>query len=250
MGIFNTKLFRFFGFKQKPNAPWNKYYNKEDMDLKIPNTSLYQYFLDSIQNHSNLNAIDYYGTKITYKQLSDKIDDCANSFLSYGIRKNDVVTICMPNTPEGIIAFFALNKIGAISNMVHPLSSEEEILFSLNSTKSKYLVMLNTFYNKIENVIGKSSVDAVIFASAADYMPIYMKLFYNLSQIGKYKKYPKNNMYYSWKKFYKKYYVTNHIKFPKFCKDTPAVIIHSGGTSGTPKNFVIQNRAFILGALQ
>ena len=80
MGIFNTKLFRFFGFKQKPNAPWNKYYNKEDMDLKIPNTSLYQYFLDSIQKHSNLNAIDYYGTKITYKQLSDKIDDCANSF--------------------------------------------------------------------------------------------------------------------------------------------------------------------------
>ena len=73
MGIFNTKLFRFFGFKQKPNAPWNKYYNKEDMDLKIPNTSLYQYFLDSIQNHSNLNAIDYYGTKITYKQKLQRL---------------------------------------------------------------------------------------------------------------------------------------------------------------------------------
>lgn len=51
-------------------------------------------------------------------------------------------------------------------------------------------------------------------------------------------------------KFYKKYYTEEHIKFPKFGKDTPAVIIHSGGTSGTPKNVVIQNRAFILGALQ
>lgn len=158
MGIFNTKLFRFFGFKQKPNAPWNKYYNKEDMDLKIPNTSLYQYFLDSIQNHSNLNAIDYYGTKITYKQLSDKIDDCANSFLSYGIRKNDVVTICMPNTPEGIIAFFALNKIGAISNMVHPLSSENEIKKTLIDTSSVMLVLIDMDYKKVKNIINETEV--------------------------------------------------------------------------------------------
>lgn len=211
---------------------------------------MYDQVKKSAHLYPNYIAYEYMGKKCLYKDFIEEINEWAKVFHSSGVKHGDIVTISLPNIPNVLVVLYALNKMGAIANMVHPLSSEEEILFSLNSTKSKYLVMLNTFYNKIENVIGKSSVDAVIFASAADYMPIYMKLFYNLSQIGKYKKYPKNNMYYSWKKFYKKYYVTNHIKFPKFCKDTPAVIIHSGGTSGTPKNVVIQNRAFILGALQ
>ena len=237
--------------RRKPIAePWAKYYTKEELNIKIPDISMYDQVKKSAHLYPNYIAYEYMGKKCLYKDFIEEINEWAKVFHSSGVKHGDIVTISLPNIPNVLVVLYALNKMGAIANMVHPLSSEEEILFSLNSTKSKYLVMLNTFYNKIENVIGKSSVDAVIFASAADYMPIYMKLFYNLSQIGKYKKYPKNNMYYSWKKFYKKYYVTNHIKFPKFCKDTPAVIIHSGGTSGTPKNVVIQNRAFILGALQ
>lgn len=243
-------IFSFLRRRKPIPEPWAKYYTKEELNIKIPDISMYDQVKKSAHLYPNYIAYEYMGKKCLYKDFIEEINEWAKVFHSSGVKHGDIVTISLPNIPNVLVVLYALNKMGAIANMVHPLSSEEEILFSLNSTKSKYLVMLNTFYNKIENVIGKSSVDAVIFASAADYMPIYMKLFYNLSQIGKYKKYPKNNMYYSWKKFYKKYYVTNHIKFPKFCKDTPAVIIHSGGTSGTPKNVVIQNRAFILGALQ
>lgn len=243
-------IFSFLRRRKTIPEPWAKYYTKEELNIKIPDISMYDQVKKSAYLYPNYIAYEYMGKKCLYKDFIEEINDWAKVFHSSGVKHGDIVTISLPNIPNVLVVLYALNKMGAIANMVHPLSSEEEILFSLNSTKSKYLVMLNTFYNKIENVIGKSNVDAVIFASAADYMPIYMKLFYNLSQIGKYKKYPKNNMYYSWKKFYKKYYVTNHIKFPKFCKDTPAVIIHSGGTSGTPKNVVIQNRAFILGALQ
>ena len=243
-------IFSFLRRRKPIPEPWAKYYTKEELNIKIPDISMYDQVKKSSYLYPNYIAYEYMGRKCNYQNFIKEINAYAKVFTKAGVKHGDIVTIMLPNMPNVLVSLYALNKIGAIANMVHPLSSEEEILFSLNSTKSKYLVMLNTFYNKIENVIGKSSVDAVIFASAADYMPIYMKLFYNLSQIGKYKKYPKNNMYYSWKKFYKKYYVTNHIKFPKFCKDTPAVIIHSGGTSGTPKNVVIQNRAFILGALQ
>ena len=243
-------IFSFLRRRKTIPEPWAKYYTKEELNIKIPDISMYDQVKKSAYLYPNYIAYEYMGKKCLYKDFIEEINEWAKVFHSSGVKHGDIVTISLPNIPNVLVVLYALNKMGAIANMVHPLSSEEEILFSLNSTKSKYLVMLNTFYNKIENVIGKSNVDDVIFASAADYMPIYMKLFYNLSQIGKYKKYPKNNMYYSWKKFYKKYYVTNHIKFPKFCKDTPAVIIHSGGTSGTPKNVVIQNRAFILGALQ
>ena len=121
------KFFNFLGFKQKPKAPWGKYYSPKDMDLNIPDKSLYEYFKENSFKYKNKYAIDYYGTKITYKDLLKKVDECANSFKYHGIRYGDVVTICMPNTPEGIIAFLALNKIGAIANMVHPLLSENEI---------------------------------------------------------------------------------------------------------------------------
>ena len=246
MGIFNTKLFRFFGFKQKPNAPWNKYYNKEDMDLKIPNTSLYQYFLDSIQNHSNLNAIDYYGTKITYKQLSDKIDDCANSFLSYGIRKNDVVTICMPNTPEGIIAFFALNKIGAISNMVHPLSSENEIKKTLIDTSSVMLVLIDMDYKKVKNIINETEVYKTIIVRPNNSMPFFMNLGYSIT-MGYKTELPRRDKNYillnDFIKDGKNYNKKNYKYVGK--KNTPAVMLHSGGSTGNPKAIVLSNGNFI-----
>ena len=91
------------------------------MDISIPDISLYQCFHNNLKKYKEKNAIDYYGTKITYEDLDNKVNECAKAFLYYGIRNNDVVTICMPNTPEGVIAFLALNKIGAISNMIHPL---------------------------------------------------------------------------------------------------------------------------------
>ena len=105
MSILDMKFFRFLGFKKKPNAPWSKYYQKKDMNLYIPDISLYDNFKRNMKKYANKNAFDYFGAKTTYKELLEKVDLCANSFLSYGIRKNDVVTICMPNTPEGVNFF-------------------------------------------------------------------------------------------------------------------------------------------------
>lgn len=247
MSIFNMKFFRFFGFKQKPKAPWSKYYNKEDIDLKIPNTSLYQYFLDNMQKYPNINAIDYYGTKITYQQLSNKIDQCANSFLSYGIRKNDVVTICMPNTPEGVIAFLALNKIGAISNMVHPLSSENEIRNTLIETSSVMLVLIDIDYVKIKNIINETNVYKTIIVRPNNSMPFFMNLGYSFT-MGSKTELPskKDKKYIYWKDFIKDgmSYKKNNYKYVGK-KNSPAVMLHSGGSTGKPKAIVLSNGNFI-----
>lgn len=243
-------LFAFLRRRKPIPEPWAKYYTKEELNLKIPDISMYDQVKKSSYLYPDYIAYEYMGYKSSYKKFINEINEYAKVFTKAGVKHGDIVTIMLPNIPNVLVSLYALNKIGAIANMVHPLSSEEEILFSLTSTKSKYLIMLNTFYEKIENIIDKTEVKEVIFASASDYMPFFLKVGYNLSQIGKYKKHPKKNIYLSWKSFYKKYYNDDYIKFPKFGKDTPAVIIHSGGTSGTPKNVVIQNRAFILGALQ
>ena len=243
-------LFAFLRRRKPIPEPWAKYYTKEELNIKIPDISMYDQVKKSSYLYPNYIAYEYMGRKCNYQNFIKEINAYAKVFTRAGVKHGDIVTIMLPNMPNVLVSLYALNKIGAIANMVHPLSSEEEILFSLTSTKSKHLIMLNTFYTKIENIIDKTDVKEVIFASASDYMPFFLKVGYNLSQIGKYKKHPKRAKYLSWKGFYKKYYSTEYIKFPKFGKDTPAVIIHSGGTSGTPKNVVIQNRAFILGALQ
>ena len=108
MGLLDSNFFRFFGFKKKPNAPWSKYYPDKAMDLVVPDISIYDCFYEGVKKWGDKYAVNYYGTRYTYSELNKKVLDCSLAFLSYGIRKGDVVTICMPNTPEGVIAFLAL----------------------------------------------------------------------------------------------------------------------------------------------
>jgi len=157
MSIFDMKFFRFLGFKKRPSSPWSKYYDKKDMEIKIPDMSLYEFYEKNSSRYKDRFAMDYYGTKITYESLSTKIEECAKAFASYGIRKGDVVTICMPNTPEGIISFLALNKLGAVSNMMHPLASENEIKDTLIETGSVMLVLIDIAYSKVKKIIDETN---------------------------------------------------------------------------------------------
>ncbi len=239
------KFFRFLGFKKKPNAPWSKYYQKKDMNLSVPDISLYDNFLNSMKKYPNHNAIDYFGTKITYKDLASKVDLCAKAFLSYGIRKNDVVTICMPNTPEGIISFLALNKIGAISNMIHPLASMNEIKNDLTETGSVMMVLIDVDYEKIKDIVNDTEIYKIIIVRASDSMPFLMKFGYNLTA-GKKTRLPKrNSKYISWHEFMKNAdtYQNDYHYIGK--KNTPAVMLHSGGSTGKPKAIVLSNGNFV-----
>ena len=104
--------------KKKIPAPWAKYYTKEELNYKIPNISLYEQVRLSSIKYPKFLAIKYMNKKITYQDFVKKIDQASRSFKSLGIRKGDVVTICMPNLPEALITFYALNKLGAIGNML------------------------------------------------------------------------------------------------------------------------------------
>ncbi len=238
-------FFRFLGFKKKPKAPWSKYYHKKDMDLSVPDISLYDNFLNSMKKYPNSNAIDYFGTKITYRDLVSKVDLCAKAFLSYGIRKNDVVTICMPNTPEGVISFLALNKIGAISNMIHPLASMNEIKNDLIDTGSVMMILIDVDYEKIKDVINDTEVYKIIVVRASDSMPFLMKFGYNLTT-GKKTVLPrKNSKYISWREFMKNAYTYQNDYHYIGKKNTPAVMLHSGGSTGKPKAIVLSNGNFV-----
>lgn len=241
-------LFNLFRIKKEIPAPWKKYYTEEELNYRIPNITMYEQIKRACIKYPNEYAIEYLGKKIKYKAFLKKIDRCAISFKYSGVKKGDIVSICLPNTPEALIALYALNKLGAVANMVHPLSAEQEIKDALVSTKSKYLIIIDMCYSKIKNIILSTYVKKVIFVSASNSMKWYMKLPYKISNIKKFEHYHINKIYTTWNLFNKRALLVNKnkVKFKKYTKNTPAVILHSGGTSGKPKNVVIQNRAFLM----
>ena len=218
------------------------------MNTSIPNISMYDQVYNSTIKYPNNVAIQYLGKRIKYKKFLKKIDICAKGFKALGIEKGDIVTILLPNVPESLISLYALNKIGAIANMTHPLSAEEEVKETLNSTKSKYLIIYDAQYDKIKKFIKSTSVKKVIFVSPGDSLNIAKNFIYDLSQLNKFKHHPIDSMYIEWTRFLFVSRFKKNFEKRKFGKNTPAVILHSGGTSGTPKNVVIQNRAFIFAA--
>ena len=225
-------------------TPWAKYYKKEDRKIKIEDISIYQMLVKNNASRDKNVAINYYGTLITYKELFYKINQAANAFRSQGIRRGDIVTICMPNTPEALIAFYAINKIGAVANMIHPLSGEQEIKNYLISTHSVMLIMIDICYEKVKNVIKETDVYKTIVTSASDSMGFLLTFGYQVTQGYKIKKPKRSEEYVYWKDFIRKglnYRDTVEITVGK---DTPAVILHSGGTTGNPKGIVLSNGNF------
>ena len=225
-------------------TPWAKYYKKEDLKLKVPDISMYEALKEVVLKYESRTAINYFGKKLSYREFLNLIDKAALAFRSQGVRRGDIVTICMPNTPEAMVAFYAINKIGAISNMIHPLSGEVEIKEYLTSTNSVMLVMIDVCYDKVKNIIKDTSVYKTIVVSARDSMPFFTGLGYQISQGFKIKGPTKSEAYLYWNDFLKKASGYNNLLDIKISRDDPAVILHSGGTTGKPKGIILSNGNF------
>jgi len=233
----------------KVKTPWYDFYDGVKPHLEYPDISIYNMLEDSMKNREDYISYNYYGTKKTYKEFIAQIDKCARALKSLGVKASERVSICMPNTPEAIIAFYAINKIGAVANMIHPLSAENEIKYFLNISKSKYVIAIDIAFNKINHIANDTNLKKCIIVSAKNSMPMYLKIGYQITK-GRKIKLEKSDLNLSWNDFIKLGEDYNKKIKSDFKGNNVAAILYSGGTTGYPKGIELTNLNFNALAIQ
>ena len=225
-------------------TPWKSSMGDVPMHLDYFEGSMFDMVKAVAEKHPAYVAFDFMGRSTTYRQLIRKIEQCARSLKTIGIREGDKVTIAMPNCPQAIYMFYALNLVGGVANMIHPLSSEKEIEFYLNESESVTVITLDQFYNKIEAIRQNTNIVNVIIARIKDELSTPVRAGYMLTEGRKIEKIPSDAPVITWERFIQlgsscfwKYAV-------KRKSDDPAVILYSGGTTGTTKGILLTNKNF------
>lgn len=230
------------------DAKWFKFYGKTPHSLDYPDISLYDMVKNTQEKYPEYIAYDFMGKSATYTAFINEIDTCAKALTAYGIKAGDAVTICLPNVPQALIMFYAINKIGAVASMVHPLSAENEILFYLTESNSRIAITLSRFYNKFEAIKGRTQLEKVIVAKIGEALPAVKGFLYKF--VGHEPKVSDDPWAISWGDFLEK---------AKECKEEStfigngshsAAILFSGGTTGTSKGILLTNLNFNALAMQ
>ena len=231
-------------------TPWKKVLGDLPFTLDYPEGTMYQAIKRCAEKYPNMTALIFMGKKTTYKQMMVQIDQCAKALRTLGVREGDKVTIAMPNCPQAVYSFYAVNCIGAIANMIHPLSAEKEIEFYLQESNSVTVITLDQFYNKFEAIRENTNVVNIVLASVKDALSTPIKAGYMITEGRKIEKIPKDAPVIRWDAFMKlgnscfwKYEVK------KKAEDV-AVILYSGGTTGTTKGIELTNYNFNALAVQ
>ena len=225
-------------------TPWESQMGDIPMHLDYFEGSMVEKVARIAEEYPDNIAFDFMGRPTSYRQMLREIERCAKALKTIGVRENDKVTIAMPNCPQAIYMFYAVNLVGAVANMIHPLSAEKEIEFYLNESESVTAITLDQFYHKFENIRANTKVVNIIIASVKDALSRPLRAGYMLTEGRKIKRIPKEAPVIRWKQFLR---MSTHC-FYKYRverkSDDPAVILYSGGTTGTTKGIVLTNRNF------
>ena len=226
--------------------PWLKYYDQKFIDQTLPALSAFEYVCQRSKNHLNDTALEYYGRKFTYADLIVNVKKTAAALRGAGVKKGNIITVVSIMTPEIIALFYAADMMGATLNLVDPRYSVEGIREYIEEVDSHLLVCLNVVYERCRQAAKRTNVEKVIVLSPADSLPPVMAVGYKLTTPDK-NKYASNVI--RWKQFIKGGEGQSTAAEP-YDPDHACVVVHTGGTTGSPKGVILTDDCFNGIALQ
>lgn len=226
--------------------PWLKYYDQKFIDQTLPALSAFEYVCQRSKNHLNDTALEYYGRKFTYADLIVNVKKTAAALRGAGVKKGDIITVVSIMTPEIIALFYAADMMGSTLNLVDPRYSVEGIREYIEEVDSHLLVCLNVVYERCRQAAKRTNVEKVIVLSPADSLPPLMAVGYKLTTPDK-NKYASNVI--RWKQFIKGGEGQSTAAEP-YDPDHACVVVHTGGTTGSPKGVMLTDDCFNGIALQ
>ena len=232
------------------DAPWLKSYGEVKFHLDYPDFSISDALFESARKYPQQVALTFQDKDTTYAKLVPQIRQAEKAFRAIGIKEGDVVTVCMPNMPQTVVCLYAINAIGAVASMIHPLSAVHEIAFYLKEAQSKTLISIDQFYNKIRKVRELVQLDKIIIARISDALSFVKSTAYKLIKERKFEKYTEDGTILSWKNFMRKASECDIDPSVKKTGKDLAVILFSGGTTGVTKGIKLTNLNFNALALQ
>ena len=226
-------------------TPWEPFMGQTPMHLDYFQGTMAEAVERMAKVYPRDNACEFMGGRTAYPKLVEQIHACARALRQIGVREGERVTLCMPNAPQTVVMFYAVNMVGAIANMVHPLSAEGEIEFYLNDSESVAALTLDQFYPKFAAIRKNTPcLKRLIIADIGDALNPLMRLGYKLTEGRKIAPVPKDADVIPWKKFIAEgRRFTGEVRVARGAND-PAVILYSGGTTGITKGILLSNLNF------
>jgi long-chain acyl-CoA synthetase len=234
------------------NAPWLGHYDA-GIPLgigKYPDKTLVGSLADHAVTRADATAIAFKGRRLSFHELDAESDALANAFANLGIKAGDRIALLLPNCPQFLIAEFAAWKIGAIVAPQNPLYTERELEETLRTTSPEAIVVLTPFYKHVKNCQAETSIRRVIATNIKEYLPPLLKVAFTLLKEKK----DGHRIELQKGDFWLQELIRSGARSPKPLTvarpDDPAVVLMSGGTTGTPKAVISTHRGLVMAGTQ
>ncbi len=231
--------------------PWlNRYDEGVPHHIDYPEVPVFKLLEESAKKYSDSDCTIFKGAKITYREMEEVTDRLAAGLASLGVRKGDRVGIFMPNTPQFVMAFFAVLKLGAIVVAVNPLYSAREIEHQTNDAGIEVMLVMSNFYNLIKEVQPKTKIRTIVVTNIKETLPSILAFLFTLTKEKK----GGFRIQLAEGDHWMQDLINDHKPEDRpeveVLPDDNALFQYSGGTTGIPKAAIAMHRNLVANSLQ